>query len=166
MAEKETIITKTYDLLKFAIPILAKFPRDQRFLLGNQIQTLITEILDAFIEAPLFPKPSLSKTPLPPSFPNSAAPLFPKLRLGKSLLAKLRFESAENQRCVYYQILETEFPPRVLPKLSFGRSGEGVGSVTTAVFSFPNSAAPLFPKLRLGKSLLAKLRFGYANDHG
>jgi len=51
MAEKETIITKTYDLLKYSIPILAKFPRDQKFLLGDQFQRLLTEILDAFIEA-------------------------------------------------------------------------------------------------------------------
>ena len=51
MAEKETILTKIYDLLKFSIPILSKFPRDQKFLLGDQFQKLLTEILDAFIEA-------------------------------------------------------------------------------------------------------------------
>ena len=51
MAEKETIITKTYDLLKYSIPILSKFPRDQKFLLGDQFQKLLTEILDAVIEA-------------------------------------------------------------------------------------------------------------------
>ncbi len=51
MAEKETIVTKTYDLLKYAIPILAKFPRDQKFFLGDQFQKLLTEVLDAFIEA-------------------------------------------------------------------------------------------------------------------
>lgn len=51
MGEKETILTKTYDLLKFVIPILSKFPRDQKFLLGDQFQRLMTEILDAFIEA-------------------------------------------------------------------------------------------------------------------
>lgn len=51
LKEKETIITKTYDLLKYSIPILSKFPRDQKFLLGDQFQKLLTEILDAFIEA-------------------------------------------------------------------------------------------------------------------
>jgi len=49
MTEKETILTKTYDLLKFSIPILSKFPRDQKFLLGDQFQKLLTEILDAFM---------------------------------------------------------------------------------------------------------------------
>lgn len=51
MREKETIITKTYDLLKYSIPILSRFPRDQKFLLGDQFQKLLTDILDAFIEA-------------------------------------------------------------------------------------------------------------------
>jgi len=51
MVEKAVIITKTYDLLKYCIPILAKFPRDQKFLLGDQFQKLVTEVLDAFIEA-------------------------------------------------------------------------------------------------------------------
>jgi hypothetical protein len=63
MAEKETIITKTYELLKFIIPILAKFPRDQRFLLGAQIQKLISKIMDAFIEA------CYSKQKLPTLYP-------------------------------------------------------------------------------------------------
>ncbi|UCE05288.1 MAG: diversity-generating retroelement protein Avd [bacterium] len=51
MKEKETIITKTYDLLKYSIPILSRFPRDQKFLLGDQFQKLLTDILDSFIEA-------------------------------------------------------------------------------------------------------------------
>ena len=51
MQEKAIIITKTYDLLKYGIPILAKFPRDQKFLLGDQFQKLLTDILDSFIEA-------------------------------------------------------------------------------------------------------------------
>ncbi|MFH1562214.1 MAG: diversity-generating retroelement protein Avd [Nitrospirota bacterium] len=51
MKEKETIITKTYDLLKYSILILSRFPRDQKFLLGEQFQNLLTDILDAFIEA-------------------------------------------------------------------------------------------------------------------
>jgi len=51
MAEKAVIITKTYDLLKYCIPVLAKFPRDQKFLLGNHFQKLITDVLDALIEA-------------------------------------------------------------------------------------------------------------------
>jgi hypothetical protein len=51
MQEKETILSKTYDLVKFTIPIISRFPRDQKFLLGDQFQKLLTEILDSFIEA-------------------------------------------------------------------------------------------------------------------
>jgi hypothetical protein len=39
-------ITLTYDLLKWAIPTLKKFPRDQRFLLGDRIEN---HIMDDFV---------------------------------------------------------------------------------------------------------------------
>ena len=51
MSEQAPIITKTYDLIKYCIPLLAKFPRDQKFFLGDQWQKLLMEILDAFLEA-------------------------------------------------------------------------------------------------------------------
>jgi hypothetical protein len=51
MKEQAPIIIKTYDLLKDSIPVLSKFPRDQRFFLGDQWQKLVMEILDSFIEA-------------------------------------------------------------------------------------------------------------------
>jgi hypothetical protein len=43
-------ITLTYDLLKWAIPALKKFPRDQRFLLGDRIENLTLNILELFID--------------------------------------------------------------------------------------------------------------------
>ena len=39
MAEVMTVIPKTYDLLVWLLPTLAKFPRDQKFLLGDRLQT-------------------------------------------------------------------------------------------------------------------------------
>jgi hypothetical protein len=52
VAEKSSpdSITLTYDLLKWAVPALTKFPRDQRFLLGTQhpfsLPTLQGEVVD------------------------------------------------------------------------------------------------------------------------
>ena len=38
MSEKENVIIKVYDLLKYIIPQLAKFPRDQKFILADRIE--------------------------------------------------------------------------------------------------------------------------------
>lgn len=51
MAEKENILTMTYDFLLYLVPQLSKFPRDQRFELGHRIQNLAHDILDDFIIA-------------------------------------------------------------------------------------------------------------------
>ena len=44
-------ITKTYDLLKWTIPHLKKFPRDQRFLLGDRIEGHLLDILELLLSA-------------------------------------------------------------------------------------------------------------------
>ncbi len=51
MASAENILTLTYDFLLYLIPELSKYPRDQKFLLGDRIQTLALDILDDFIVA-------------------------------------------------------------------------------------------------------------------
>jgi len=51
MADSENILTLTYDFLLYLIPQLAKFPRAQKFLLGDRIQTLTHDILDECITA-------------------------------------------------------------------------------------------------------------------
>lgn len=51
MTEKEDIITKTYDLLKYIIPQLAKFPRDQKFILADRIENHLLDFLEEMIEA-------------------------------------------------------------------------------------------------------------------
>jgi four helix bundle protein len=45
------VITKTYDLILYLIPQLAKLPRDQKFLLGDRIERILLDILDLLIEA-------------------------------------------------------------------------------------------------------------------
>ena len=45
------VIPKTYDLILWLVPRLKQFPRDQRFLLGDRIQTGAMNLLSLLIEA-------------------------------------------------------------------------------------------------------------------
>jgi len=42
-------LTKTYDLIVWMIPTLEKFPKSQRFLLGDRIQSALLDILEFLI---------------------------------------------------------------------------------------------------------------------
>jgi hypothetical protein len=44
-------LTKTYDLIVWLIPTLEKFPKSQRFLLGDRIQAVLLDILEHLIRA-------------------------------------------------------------------------------------------------------------------
>ena len=46
-----SIIQKTYDLIKWHVPILNKLPRDQKLLLGNRMITELHNILDNLVMA-------------------------------------------------------------------------------------------------------------------
>ncbi|NJR70495.1 MAG: diversity-generating retroelement protein Avd [Synechococcales cyanobacterium CRU_2_2] len=45
------IIQKTYDLVKWYVPILNKLPRDHKFLLGDRIITGLYDLLEGLILA-------------------------------------------------------------------------------------------------------------------
>ncbi len=45
------VITLTYDFLKYLIPIVAKFPKNQRYLIGERIEKISLDILENLIEA-------------------------------------------------------------------------------------------------------------------
>src|SRR3989338_1832468 len=45
------VITSAYDFIKWAIPHIAKFPRDQRYTLGDRIEGKLFYLLDLLIEA-------------------------------------------------------------------------------------------------------------------
>ena len=45
------IIQKTYDLIKWYVPILNRLPRDQKFLLGDRITTGLYDLLEGLIRA-------------------------------------------------------------------------------------------------------------------
>ena len=44
-------LEKTYQFLLWLIPVVEKFPRTQKFLLGDRIQALALDVLESLIEA-------------------------------------------------------------------------------------------------------------------
>ncbi len=48
---EENIINKTYDFLLYLIPQIEKFPRSQKFLIADRIETNILDILNHLIRA-------------------------------------------------------------------------------------------------------------------
>lgn len=52
------IVQKSYDLLKESITVVNKFPRSQKFTLGDRIQNKLTDLLDIYIRALYAPKPA------------------------------------------------------------------------------------------------------------
>jgi hypothetical protein len=53
------LVEQWYQLMVWIIPKLAKFPRDQRFLLADKIQTLLCEVLEDLLFSS-YSKPALA----------------------------------------------------------------------------------------------------------
>jgi hypothetical protein len=51
MPKEVDAITKLYDFILWIVPKIEKFPRKQKFLISDRIETLMLEILDLLIEA-------------------------------------------------------------------------------------------------------------------
>lgn len=51
MAKEVDAITRLYDFMLWLIPKIEKFPRSQRFVLGDRIEIAALEILELLIEA-------------------------------------------------------------------------------------------------------------------
>lgn len=51
MSEDLNAITRTYDLVKWIMPVISKFPRDKRYTLGQRLENKILDILDVLIQA-------------------------------------------------------------------------------------------------------------------
>jgi len=51
MLQNLAIFEKTYELILWLYPTVNKFPKSQRFVLGQQIETAILKILEGIIEA-------------------------------------------------------------------------------------------------------------------
>ncbi|QQS28605.1 MAG: diversity-generating retroelement protein Avd [Sphingobacteriales bacterium] len=48
---KETIVLKVYDLLKYVVPILNRLPRSQKFVFADRIQNQLSDLLEMMIDA-------------------------------------------------------------------------------------------------------------------
>ena len=51
MVTKENIIEEWYEFIKYMLPVIQKFPREQKFLIGDRIQNKLLDIQEIFIEA-------------------------------------------------------------------------------------------------------------------
>lgn len=51
MAESDNILTKLQDLLVYVLPQINKFPRDQRFVLGDRIETKLLDVQESCLRA-------------------------------------------------------------------------------------------------------------------
>lgn len=49
MKRELPIVQKTYDLVKWYVPILNKLPREHKFLLGDRISTGLYDLLEGTI---------------------------------------------------------------------------------------------------------------------
>jgi hypothetical protein len=49
--EELSIIQKTYDLIKWYVPILSRIPRNHRFSLGERISSGLYDLLEGLIQA-------------------------------------------------------------------------------------------------------------------
>jgi hypothetical protein len=92
------IIQKTYDLIKWYIPILNRLPKDHKFNLGNRIATGLYSFLESLIRARYAPEKLPHLEPL-----NSELDI---LRHQTRLL--LDFQLINHQRYEYISKLLTE----------------------------------------------------------
>jgi hypothetical protein len=51
MANEDNILTKLNDLLLYTVPQLSKFPRDQKFVLGDRIQIKLMAVQEECLRA-------------------------------------------------------------------------------------------------------------------
>ena len=57
MSKKQnTIAQKVYLLLRSSIPVLNRFPRNQKFTLGDRIQNQLSDLLELYVQAFYAPK--------------------------------------------------------------------------------------------------------------
>jgi hypothetical protein len=51
MGQSENVLTKLHDLMLYLIPQLGKFPRDQKFVLGDRIEVKLLEVQEHCLRA-------------------------------------------------------------------------------------------------------------------
>lgn len=53
---KETIVIKAYEFLKYAVPLINRLPKNQRFIFGDRLQNHLMDLQEKLIEAVYAPK--------------------------------------------------------------------------------------------------------------
>ena len=96
--EELSIIQKTYDLIKWYVPILNRLPRDHKFILGDRMITGLYDLLERLIQA----KYAKEKLTLLESLNSSLAVLRHQTRL------LLDFELVKAERYEYASKLINE----------------------------------------------------------
>jgi hypothetical protein len=96
--EELPIIQKTYDLIKWYVPILNRLPRNQKFVLGDRIISRLYDILEQLIKA----RYSQNKLPLLEAL-NSELDI---LRYQTRLLFDFQLISTERYEYIAKQINE------------------------------------------------------------
>jgi len=51
MSDSGNSITKTYDLLKWLLPIVSRFPKDKRYTIGQRLENKLLDILELLLWA-------------------------------------------------------------------------------------------------------------------
>jgi len=51
MTETFNAITRTYDLIKWIVPVVSKFPKDKRYTLGQRIESKLICILELLLQS-------------------------------------------------------------------------------------------------------------------
>jgi hypothetical protein len=51
MSDNGNSIAKTYDLLKWLLPIVSRFPKDKRYTLGQRLENKLLDILELLLSA-------------------------------------------------------------------------------------------------------------------
>ncbi len=51
MADSDNVLTKLHDLLVYLVPQLNRFPRDQKFVLGDRIETKLLDVQESCLRA-------------------------------------------------------------------------------------------------------------------
>jgi len=51
MAESDNVLTRLHDLLVYLVPQLNRFPREQKFVLGDRIETKLLEVQESCLRA-------------------------------------------------------------------------------------------------------------------
>lgn len=49
--KKDNITSRTYELLKSAIPVINRFPRDYKFILGDRLQNILNDLMEQVLDA-------------------------------------------------------------------------------------------------------------------